>query len=374
MPEPIEFMICTADSFAGKAGTMHVTGLDLPEAQGDGVDPPVCNVVFPKGTKAIRWKDSLDWGWFLGGELIDDLDLWNYDSKFIKEYWSEGEGSQISPEPVYAYSKGLLVGPDEKPAFIFPLAGNYNPFPPYDVADRLVVRVLSPSDVEFLDESLGPLEHEIEVVEPFGNLPPLPTDPCEITPEFCEPVPDDITSICNVTKLCPDEEEMEVHTLRGRDLAAAAAQHLRIAAVALAADGGAVGRGYATSALRQARSRAQKARAFADAALRAQREVLRLLGEQGGMPRTLRYAADAGYALGRGLHSLERCLARLDASGADGLTRAWCDARLAYLHLAGAMESELRMKAWAIPAEARRPAATADAPATVSGVTTLVGP
>jgi hypothetical protein len=187
-------------------------------------------------------------------------------------------------------------------------------------------------------------------------------------------MPDDITSICKVTKLCPVEEEMEVGTLRGRDLAAAAAQHLRLAAVALAADGGAEGRDHATSAVRQARSRAQKARAFADAALRAQQEVLRLLGEQGGMPRATRYAADAGYALGRGLHSLERCLGRLDAFGADGLTRAWCDAHLAYRHLAEAMESELRMKAWAIPAEARRPAATASAPETISGVTTLVGP
>jgi len=43
------------------------------------------------------------------------------------------------------------------------------------------------------------------------------------------------------------------------------------------------------------------------------------------------------------------------------------DAHLAYRHLAEVMERELCMKAWAIPAEARRSTAT------ISGVTTIVG-
>jgi hypothetical protein len=348
MADYIEFWFFIADSLHGKGGTMKVTGLDLPKAVSDGPDPPVCNVVFPKGTHAIRWK-SPDWAWLSGPNVVATDEIFSSDSPQVEQYWGpKGEGYGLFPEPTYTYTGGLLDGPYGKPCFEYPLAGIHECMPPADQVDTLVVQVQSADQVEFLDKSNSPVHPALpEGPELFGAPPPS-TDPCEVTPLFCNLYPTRFDSVCKQIKICPEGEESEAGILRGRDLAAAAAQHIRVAAIALATDGTGTGRRYARAALREARARVEKARAFAEAAQRAHAVVLRVVRQEAGMPLTRRYAAEASYALARGIRSLAACESLLDGDPA----RARRSAEVAYRHLDEALDSALGMRAWAIPAEA----------------------
>lgn len=132
-----------------QAGTIQVDGLNLPPYKGD-PDKKISNVVFPKGTYAIRWKEP-DWHWSENNKKVAALP--SDESAAVKQYWADG-GNGIFPFPNYTYRAGLLAVPPQKPEFIFPLAGDHSPnMPPTSIADTLVVQVTEPKDVEFLDKA-----------------------------------------------------------------------------------------------------------------------------------------------------------------------------------------------------------------------------
>ena len=146
----ITFRIAIADGSGIKGGTMDVEGLDLPSAKWQEGEP-VCNVTFPKGTHAIRWKDA-EWHWEKNHKKIVTDQIYSYNSPQVKAYWGG------APTTSDTYIGGLLDGPYGLPQFAPPLAGTFSPkMPPTDLVDMLVIQVSSPADVEYLDKDLKPI-------------------------------------------------------------------------------------------------------------------------------------------------------------------------------------------------------------------------
>ncbi|HEX4963378.1 MAG TPA: hypothetical protein VF173_21290 [Thermoanaerobaculia bacterium] len=350
----IIFRICIADGSWDKAGTINVSGLDLPPAVNDGLDTNVSNVVFPKGTHAIRWKDP-DWYWYKNFKPVVTEQIFDSESPAVKGYW-DGPGNGVYPFPNYTYTGGLLVGPLEVSYFEFPLAGTFSPdMPPTELVDTLVVQVVEPGDVEFLDKSGAPVHPKLEGP---GNLafPEPPSDPCELTPEFCELTPDFKDAACAQLKLCEDQEKMEVGLVRVRDLSGAVGLHLNVVRAILGAGRSPVEQGYGRSALRKAQARMAAARRYGAAADRARNVFLEKLRARTKTPQTARFAGEVSLHVDLGLRALARCAARLDKALEGGLEGSFRDANLAYQQFDAALNQALQMKAWALAAEVSTPA------------------
>jgi hypothetical protein len=112
------------------------------------------NVVFPKGTHAIRWKDA-DWFWYKNFKLVKNHQIFSSESPEVAAYWKK-QGDP--PVKSYTYVGGLLDDPNTIPQFESPLAGTFSPkMPSTDLVDTLVLQVTNQQDIQFLDKNLNPI-------------------------------------------------------------------------------------------------------------------------------------------------------------------------------------------------------------------------
>lgn len=134
----IIFRIAIADGSWDKGGTIYNDS----------------NIVFPKGTHAISWKDA-DWFWYKNFKLVKNTQIFSSESPEVAAYWKE---QGYPPVKTYTYVGGLLDEPETIPKFEYPLAGIFSPnMPPTELVDTLVIQVTELRDVEFLDKHLQPI-------------------------------------------------------------------------------------------------------------------------------------------------------------------------------------------------------------------------
>ncbi|WP_437731371.1 hypothetical protein [Sorangium sp. So ce1335] len=345
----MDFLIFTAHSIWGKAGTIEVDGVVFDPSDGYGNTD-----VIPKGTHAIRWKDPIAWFWAKDGKAVATLP--SKESPSLDDYWQSFGGS-LYPFPYYTFKGAPLGDGSASPFFEFPLAGDYSPLaPPAELADTLVMQVVEPGDVEYLGKEGQPPAPVPLPPPPFDDFL-SGWDPCAV-PEFCEPepVPGGKGLVCKrlgFFELCDRKEETAVGLVRVKDLSAAVGRHLRAArALAGAGDRG-VEHADARAALHAARERAACAQLFGRSLDHARSALVDILRRDARTPHCVRFAVRASLDVELGLRALGRCAAQIDAALRGGAEIPLRDAALAHRHFGAALIHVQRLDAWALAAEAR---------------------
>ncbi|MEM9385242.1 MAG: hypothetical protein AAGA68_09300 [Pseudomonadota bacterium] len=157
-------------------------------------------VPFPDGACGFRVKGNnlLEWGWYEGGvagnDFMNGVNNNGLELPHVPNEWLEFTGP---------------YGDNCEEGYVFHTPATPTSLPPAG-AIKLVIQFVDWDDIEFLTAGFQPFEVQ-DGLEPPDEPPPL----CEIVPEFCEPVTDELVfdGGCDdeIVGGCDDGEEGAEH-------------------------------------------------------------------------------------------------------------------------------------------------------------------